>query len=247
MRELVLFTLFAPLGSMGGLAVGERRTGMTRPARSAVLGLVAAALGIDRHDEESHAALDHGYGVAQRVVHTGRLVQDYHTVQTPAANRGRTWPTRRAELAEPTLETLLSLREYRAEPHVTAALWARPNAPHALPNLVSALLRPRFTLSFGRKACPLGLPPNPRTMTGETLVAAFDQFDADMPMAERTLRKELGFTTPSGMLIAADRDAESWLGRPISRIERRRDRVVSRKRWQFDLRDELIILVKEQG
>src|SRR4051794_6914258 len=103
------FTLYAPLASMGDIAVGERRGGFDRPARSAVLGLVAAALGLERHDEAGHAALDRSYGLAQRVRTGGTLLEDYHTVQAPQADRKARWATRRDALASPRLETLLSL------------------------------------------------------------------------------------------------------------------------------------------
>src|SRR6266540_3316838 len=98
MSETVVFTLWAPLAAMGDVAVGERRAGFDRPGRSAVLGLVAAALGLDRADEAAHAALDRDYLMAQRLLHRGELLQDYHTVQAPPADRKARWTTRRAAL-----------------------------------------------------------------------------------------------------------------------------------------------------
>ena len=56
MRFLV-FTLYSPLGSFGEIAVGERRMSWARPGRSAVLGLVAAALGYERTEEAAHQEL----------------------------------------------------------------------------------------------------------------------------------------------------------------------------------------------
>ena len=168
MRDFLLFTLYAPLAALGEVAVGERRVSAARPARSAILGLLAAALGIERRDEAAHAALQEGYGVAVRVETEGALLQDYHTAQVPPAKKGRRWPTRRAELAEPRLETILSLREYRADARHTVALWTADDPPQPLAVLAEALRRPRFTLYLGRKACPLGLPAAPR------IVAAAD-------------------------------------------------------------------------
>ena len=130
MRDFLLFTLWGPLAAAGEVAVGERRTGWDRPGRSAVLGLVAAALGIERQDEAAQTALDAGYGYAVRVEAEGVLLEDYHTAQVPPARKGRRWPTRRAELAEPGLETILSLRDYRADARHTVALWAREEPPH---------------------------------------------------------------------------------------------------------------------
>jgi CRISPR system Cascade subunit CasD len=48
MSRYLLFQLYAPLVSWGAPAVGEVRHTDTIPTRSALLGLLAAALGIPR-------------------------------------------------------------------------------------------------------------------------------------------------------------------------------------------------------
>lgn len=249
MRNFLLLTLYAPLAGMGDIAVGERRTSFGRPARSAILGLLGAALGIERRDEAGHATLERGYGLAVRTEAEGTLLQDYHTAQVPPARKGRRWSTRRAELAEPALETVLSLREYRAGPRHTVALWAREGAPHTLEELAKALRRPRFTLYFGRKACPLGLPPAPRLVEAPTLSDAFARFDREMPAAERELRVDALGLPPRPGPLHADVEAGSWLGEGLTlrRIERRRDAIISRRRWQFGLRDELVAVPTDNG
>jgi CRISPR system Cascade subunit CasD len=248
MREILLFTLYAPLAAMGEVAVGERRVGLARPGRAAILGLIAAALGLERRDEAAHAALDQGYGVAVRVEHEGALLQDYHTAQVPPSRRGRRWATRRAELAAPRLETILSLREYRSDARHTVALWEGAAPPHPLAAIAAALRRPRFTLYFGRKACPLGLPPAPRIVAAATLAEAFAGFDRELPEAERAARAHLRLAPAAGT-VHADAEARPWLGDALTlrRIERRRDRAVSRRRWQFGLRDELVALPRPAG
>jgi CRISPR-associated Cas5-like protein len=70
--QTVIFTLFAPIAAMGDVAVGERRAGFDRPGRSAVLGLVAAALGLDRGDEAAHSALDAAYLLSLRLIAQAR-------------------------------------------------------------------------------------------------------------------------------------------------------------------------------
>jgi len=241
MRETLLFTLYAPLAALGEVAVGERRVGAARPARSAILGLLAAGLGIERRNEAAHAALEDGYGIAVRVEAEGALLQDYHTAQVPPARKGKRWSTRRAELAEPRLETILSLREYRTDVCYTVAVWAAGQPPYPLGALAEALRRPRFTVYFGRKACPLGLPAAPRIVAAETLADAFVIFDREMPEAERALRADLKLLPETGTLYA-DADVRDWLGQDheVRRIERRRDAIVSRRRWQFGLRNELV-------
>ena len=241
MRDLLLFTIYAPIAAMGEVAIGERRISAAAPARSALLGLIAAALGIERRDEAAHLALDRGYGLAVRVEKEGALLQDYHTAQVPPARRGKRWPTRRAELAEPALETILSLREYRADARHTVAVWSERDPPHSLAAIAEALRRPRFTLYFGRKACPLGLPLAPRIVTAATLTDAFVRFDEAIPELERDLRQRLALR-PCGDEIHADAAARAWLGHGLRlrRIRARRDAIVSRRRWQFGMRDELV-------
>lgn len=245
MAAMVLFTLWAPMAAMGDIAVGERRGGFDRPGRSAVTGLVAAALGLDRDDAEAQAALDAGYALALRVLAPGSLLQDYHTIQAPAARKGAAWPTRAAALAADRVETLLSLRDYRLDPVVDVALVARDGARWAPEALARALRRPVFTLYFGRKACPLGLPPHPLTVEATRLADAFAALDGARPAPERDVLARLGLGDASGTLYA-DRDlgpdgADLLAGDyRVQRIERRRDRAVSRRRWQFALRDEIV-------
>jgi CRISPR system Cascade subunit CasD len=234
------------MAAMGEVAVGERRVGAARPTRSALLGLIAAALGIERRDEETHLALDRGYGLAVRVESHGPLLQDYHTAQVPPARRGKRWPTRRAELAEARLETILSLREYRSDARHTVALWEELDPPHPVAAIEAALKRPRFTLYFGRKACPLGLPPAPRIVSATSLADALAGFEAAIPERERELRRGLRLLPCAGE-VEADVGAREWLGDGLHlrRIERRRDAVLSRRRWQFGLRDALVAGPKE--
>src|ERR1700732_2783783 len=124
MPEFLTFALAAPIAAMGDLAVGERRGSWDRPGRSAVLGLIAACLGLDREDEAAHAALETGYGLALRRERIGPLLADYHTAQVPPRQRGRQFATRAEELAANNLETILSRRDYRCDLLVLAALWS---------------------------------------------------------------------------------------------------------------------------
>ncbi|MCY4377532.1 MAG: type I-E CRISPR-associated protein Cas5/CasD, partial [Spirochaetaceae bacterium] len=111
--RILLFTLYAPMASFGEVAVGERRMSWARPGRSAVLGLVAAALGNKRADEAAHRKLEDALHYAVRTDAPGRPLIDYHTAQTPRARRGRTFATRREELRSENLHTVLSTREWR--------------------------------------------------------------------------------------------------------------------------------------
>jgi CRISPR system Cascade subunit CasD len=252
MPQAVVFTLWAPFAAMGDIAVGERRAGFDRPARSAVLGLLAAALGLDRNDDNAHATLDRDYLMAQRVLHRGNLLQDYHTVQAPRADRKARWTTRREALEQQRhqLGTLVSRRDYRIGPLAEIALITRQGSAHQFgPKLVAeALKRPAFTLYFGRKACPLGLPPAPVVLEADSLAAVFAAAESQRVLPAREVLGHLSPNTEHAATVYADIDlTREGQGLDllrsdyrIARIERRRDGRGNRRRWQFELRAEVI-------
>lgn len=228
--RFLLFTLYAPMGSFGDVAVGERRMSWARPGRSAVLGLIAAARGIERTDEDAHRNLEAGLYYAVRTDAPGRPFIDYHTAQTPKARRGRTFATRREELESGDLNTVLSSREWRSDACFTVCLWPRVDDRVDLDEMAGALRRPRFALYLGRKSAPLGLPLAPAVIEADTFMAAFDE---RQPNAEEKeiLKRIRGRDTAPVTMVAFDHDAPG--AGADTRIERRRDAIASRARWQF--------------
>ena len=228
MRFLV-FTLYAPMGAFGEIAVGERRMSWTRPGRSAILGLIAAALGIERVDEDAHQRLESGLYCAVRTDAPGQPLIDHHTAQTPKARKGHRFTTRRAELESDDLNTVLSVREWRSDSCFTAVLWRRPGSTVDFEAIVGALRSPRFVLYVGRKSAPLGLPLNPEIIEADTFMGALDARqpnDEEQRVVQRT--RTIGATQRA---VAFDDDAP---GAPAeARVERRRDAIASRARWQF--------------
>lgn len=256
MAPILTFALVAPLGAMGGIAVGERRPGWDRPARSAVLGLVAACLGLARAEEEAHAELAAGLGVAlRREGPAGSLLADYHTAQAGTPRRGQVgrnaglpmFATRREELSG-SRETVLSRRDYRADPGFTAALWRRPTPAFrwTLDALAAAMREPGFVPYFGRKSCPLGLPLAPLVVEAETVVEALlrrDEEAARLGWPEReamTPRRRGRDVGAGGGTLWADLAGpeEPRLGVDHHRVETRRDAPLGRCRPQFGLREE---------
>jgi CRISPR system Cascade subunit CasD len=155
MADYLVFTLAASLGAMGDVAGHERRGSWTWPGRSAILGLLGAALGIRREDAQGQAGLN-GLQMAVAVFSEGVPLRDYHTVQTiptPAAKRPDSRPDafRKAGLS---VNTTITLRDYRAGGVYAVAVWGE-----GLERLAAALAKPVFTLYLGRKSCPLSMPP----------------------------------------------------------------------------------------
>lgn len=236
MPDFLVFQLYGALASWGDIAVGEHRPSLGHPTKSAISGLLAAALGIDRADDEAHVQLGQQYAVAVCVRASGELLRDYHTVQVPGGKRD--YATRRDELLidKLNLNTILSQRDYRTDAFYQVAVWCcDDNPPYSLDILRDKLFSPHFTLYLGRKSCPLSLPLCPVIVRNSTLKQAFDNYP---------LNKAKTWTDT---LTAADLISYYWesgnleqesLGMVPSMSYPRRDQIRSRKRWQFTNRDE---------
>ncbi|TCO73391.1 type I-E CRISPR-associated protein Cas5/CasD [Rhodovulum euryhalinum] len=166
MKPYLVFSLTAALGAMGELAGHERRGSLAWPGRSAILGLLGAALGIDRDGD--FAALD-ALDLAVAVFDAGAPLRDYHTVETvpsAAAKRPNSRPEALA-VARGRTNTTITLRDYRAGALYGVAVWGE-----GLEALAAALMRPRYTLYLGRKSCPLAAPPGAKVIEADSPEAA---------------------------------------------------------------------------
>jgi CRISPR system Cascade subunit CasD len=246
MPELLFFQLLAPLGSFGTIAVGERRETALYPAHSALAGLLAAALGMERNapDLEAFAA---NLGFVVRPDDVGSPLADYHTVQSSPArtgrDRGKKWSSRRDELSDKvSLKTILSRRDYRSDCRFTVAVTERAafRPEISLSAMAQKLRQPVFTLYLGRKSCPLGAPPDARLVTCATLAEGFAAYDGARvqrpAVIENTVMLDPLFVT-QGLIDEAS----------INRRQSRRDQVGSRKVWRFDVREELTATLSPAG
>jgi CRISPR system Cascade subunit CasD len=212
MPDHLIFTLSATLASFGDVAGHERRGSWTWPGRSAILGLLAAALGIRRDGD--FAALD-ALRVAVAVFETGEPLRDYHTVQTvpsAAARRPQSRPEalRRAGQGA---NTTITLRDYRS-----GVLFGVAVTGDGLPELAAALERPALQLYLGRKSCPLSAPLAPRIVAAGTPEAALADI-ALPPWHPKAV---------AHVLHADDCPAE--------RLETRHDTPLDRRLWHFAAR-----------
>ena len=236
--DYLLFTLYGPMAAFGRVAVGITRASWPAPSKSAVLGLVAASMGIPRTEEEEHLALQDALGFAVRTDAPGRTIEDYHTVQVPPRRKGNAFATRQEELAAASLNTIVSKREWLCDAFFTVGLWNTPEAPRAyhIASMRDALKTPVFAPYLGRKAAAPALPFRPEIHREDCVEAAFaarHHPDIEQRIIERILPH--GTFTPT---IAVERDSEGDTAE--ARIEKRRDRIVSRARWQFADREEAI-------
>ena len=238
--QFLAFTMFAPFAAIGEIAVGERRMSWNRPAESAVLGLVAAALGIRRSEDDQHRSLHEQFHYAVETNRFGKAVFDFHTAQSPFGRDAQAARTRAQQLHTPSnnLHTTVSTREWRTDTFFIAILWSRnQGSEYSLEGIRDALLKPSFTLSMGRKSAPFGLPLSPRIVEARDLLDALNKFE----FTELEQHVMTSFVEESPRNIAFDLHATGVPQDTDFRIERRRDSVFSRSRWQFDERDEGVL------
>ena len=215
MAEFVIFTLVAPMGAFGDLAGHERRSSGEWPARSAVLGLVGAALGVRRDDAPGQEALG-GWRVAVSVLSRGTAFRDFHTVQTVPTGRVKRPATRREALEALGSgdNPLITWRDYRSDCAFGVALWGLDGAAEVR----EALARPRFTPYLGRKSCPLSAPMAPQVVEAATEIQA---------LARVTVPPFLKVDPKRPLLVASDEPLDGgWQ-------QVRWDEPLDRSSWHF--------------
>jgi CRISPR system Cascade subunit CasD len=250
--DILVFRLYAPLASWGEIAVGESRHTAAYPSKSALIGLLGAALGVARDNEATQRQLQQGYAFAVELFTSGGLLRDYHTAQVPDSVGKFSYHTRRDELilGKERLGTILSSREYRTDSLALAAVRALDDAPYALEEIREKLLKPVFHLYLGRKSCPLAAPLSPQLLTGQpNYFAAFKAYQ-HKPLLPTFKTVEGGLSERDFYWLGEPKDRHYyWEGSPedfsdnlddLARWQTRirHDQPLSRKRWQFAPRQE---------
>jgi len=176
------------------------------------------------------------YGLAVRHDVKGIPLRDFHTVQTASARKGRVFRCR-ADLLGGMLEmgeglnTIITYRDYTADACFSVCIWTKENdPPYLLFEFAEALKQPRFTPYLGRKSCPLGLPFSPQLTEAESIGAAFASYPVDGNVAE-------GLSMDSEGTVEMSWDADGNAGISEDRVETTRDVPLSRRRWQFTVRE----------
>ena len=176
--EYLVFRLYGAMASWGDIAVGESRRSSSHPSKSAITGLLGAALGIKREQDVLHTQLNKGYLQAVKVLSHGSVLKDFHTTQAPDSVGNFRYRTRRDEIVHGSdrLGTVLSSREYRTDAQSLVALKALRDASWSLEEIKLALQNPKFHLYLGRKACPLAAPLNPHQVKADSFHQALDSY-----------------------------------------------------------------------
>ncbi|TGL35340.1 type I-E CRISPR-associated protein Cas5/CasD [Leptospira koniambonensis] len=238
MNEYLIFRLYGPLSSWGDIATGENRHSFSYPSKSAITGLIAAALGIKREEEEKHLELSDSINFGVKVWSRGTLLRDYHTIQTPP-NKGKiTYSTRKDELREKAeLNTILSSRDYYTDALYDVSVWKRKGSL-LLNEMEEALKSPRFPLYLGRKSCVIASPLFQQLVIAENLFVAFSTFEQNLKEKFEKSKVPYFYDLTSFQNEITEYIWENESEAESHQILTRRDTVLSRKRWQFGERKE---------
>lgn len=155
MREYLILRFSGPLQSWGDVALDPRRPTRRFPARSALAGLLASALGWRYEDGMRTNSLQDSLDYAVREDEPGTVILDYQIANLGAMpDRGWTrWGVeRRGGSAREDPQPLF--KEYLADARLSVALGLLDDASVSLDEVESALRRPARPLFLGRKSCP---------------------------------------------------------------------------------------------
>jgi CRISPR system Cascade subunit CasD len=243
MTKYLIFRLYGPMASWGDVAVGTYRPTFDHPSKSAVMGLLAAAIGIRRDEEVKLRKMAESYDFAVQVDASGTMLRDYHTSQVPPSGTGRNtkhFATRKDELAvkKKDLKTILSTRDYYCDAAYSVCLWGKVDeVPYSLENLAQKLKEPEFVLYLGRKSCPLAMPVDAKVVSGVNIQDVFGT------MKINALLNNLQKDDSVRLYWEGDQDA----GMAALHTITRRDDPLSRRRWQFADRKEHFAVVQPNG
>lgn len=171
----LLIRLSAPMQSWGTQSRFTVRDTGLEPSKSGVLGLLCAALGIDREDDAGLQSLT-GLRMGARVDREGLLRVDYHTAKNVRMANGKT------------KDTELSNRYYLANAVFLVGLESEDLA--LLERIQAALENPVWALFLGRKAFVPGdpIPLEDGLRKGETLEQALKNYPSLCQPEKETVR-----------------------------------------------------------
>ena len=254
--RFLLFQIYAPLVSWGEIAVGGERHSSRHPSKSAIVGLIAAALGIKREEEDRLNSLAVNIGVAVQLFSGGSVLKDFHTVQVPRSKSKVVYHTRREEILglDEKDNAIISRREYRCDTLSVVAIYTKGDkGEFSIEQIRRALIKPCYQLYFGRKSCAPSLPLAPRVINKLNLKEAFASFEVKFPSplkdsAPGWLHSSFS-DYPQKTLFENnityfwEEEIEAGLV-PLQSVERY-DQPLSRRRWQFTSRKEYMAVEKK--
>lgn len=210
MAHILFMRLAGPMQSWGTMSRFTRRDTGKEPSKSGVIGLICAAMGIDREDDSNadmQALARAGFGI--RVLRQGDMKSDYHTASNIAkAEKG-------------TKDTELSTRFYLSDADFIAAFGSDDRG--LLERVHAALKKPVWQIFLGRKAfvpsLPVYLPDEVAIIESVNGLAAAIG-DADLLDRLGITPRYKPFDDPQRIVVESDAGSEVRTDVPVSFADR---------------------------
>lgn len=157
MNRYLAIKLHGVMQAWGGHTYEDLRHSELIPTRSAVLGMLAACVGIDRGDIAGLESLSESVRMAVRLDSKPQRIMDFHTVMDARKVDGK-----------PNPNPVVSKREYLCDAKYTILIQTVSETTYTLESLEQAIKKPVYTPFLGRRSCLLSRP------LFETVVLAID-------------------------------------------------------------------------
>ncbi|KGK41711.1 CRISPR-associated protein Cas5 [Nitrincola sp. A-D6] len=246
--QYLVFRLYGPMASWGEAAVGGDRPTAQYPGRAAILGLLAAAMGIKRDEQDQLSRLASSVQIAVKQYSAGVLMRDYHTAQVPSHDKKIQHRHRKSELSvhESKLNTVLSSRDYRCDGVWVVAISSALGHEMDLQSLSDSLEKPKFTLYLGRKSCPLAAPLMPQLIETDSLQNALDLEFPSLLNSPQDDQSWLHLARQQHYYWQGDKKQIHPPSKSVVRTLQRWDEPGNRMKWQFNSRDEHQITINKE-
>lgn len=169
MKDFLVLKLHGPLQAWGRESFEGLRPSELYPGRSALLGLLGACLGVDRHDMKAQGDLAASVSCAVRIDQQGQKMTDYHTVKN----------ARKEYSGLKSHDTIQTWREYWQDAKYTVVVWRKEAAIYTLEQIEAALRKPVYTPVLGRRNCALSRPLFEAKITAKSALDAFSLCDPE--------------------------------------------------------------------
>jgi len=188
MADYLIIKLQGSMQAWGSHTYEDYRPSHIFPTRSAIVGLLAACLGIDREDIVKREALNNSltrltvradprYIEHKKTPLKMHKITDFHTVQNARKVDGAFRK-----------DAVVSRREYLCDAEFSVAMVFDKERGYSLDEITQAIKKPYFTPFLGRKSCPLQRPLYEATVTADNAQTALLDI---MPMQGTLYSEEL--------------------------------------------------------
>jgi CRISPR system Cascade subunit CasD len=156
MKRFLVLRLDAPLIAFGGESIDNYGVIRPFPAKSMITGLLANALGIERHEGDKLQALQDSITMGSRINDQQMMIQDFQTAELAKSDQG--WTTRgkvegRASSSNSYAGPHLRYRDYWSDADVTVVFRVNDRGSFTLDEIERAFSMPARPLFVGRKSC----------------------------------------------------------------------------------------------